>query len=472
MRLTIADLFEGSSFYDAYQLYSRGAAYILEEGYKRAQENGVGIIDPLPLGDYVRSLPLVSYAAQLVPRFYVFSGTKSNLQNVASYGEVVSDPRAREPHSRVQQATGTETIVNQVGKKAADEKIKIAKNLAGIQGANFNVVFAYAKDLAKNISTHWQDDESFQNNMTYVGAKIIGKCFLGIDHLPREYVKLLRQANDLISGEKADPDQLAQMSEKIIQMSDALLDKNAQEVIAANRYANTQYPLNGDETEEEIKTKLINSHAGAGFIVESNLSFLLMVAIAYISESPEIYEQMMQEINRMPTETLDDTKQLTYMKCIYRETLRIASGTAVVPRVTSVYSEMEVENSEQEKHNCSIYPNSYLFFPVRMIHHNKALWPNPQAFDPTRFSRQIKSNTSGFIDKDFFAFSAGKRGCPAGTGFVEYAFIGFLTEFYKANKLQLDRPIETIPATAIHPRWKEEYYATIETLDRSIIKYG
>lgn len=463
----VSESFKKSSFYDAYQLYMRGADYIFDEGYKRAEEEGVGIIDPLPLGEHLRALPIISYAANKVPRFYVFSGTKSNLQNVASYGEKVPDPRAREPHNRVQKATGATTIVNQVGKAAEDEKRKIAKNLAGAGGANFEVVFNYSKSLAQNLPDYWDDNYSYQNNMTYLGAKIIGECFLGISNLPRKYVDFLRQANDLISGNEPSIAEFEQMSQKIIQMSDDILKSNAKEILAANKYANTQYEVTGEETEEQLTEKLIKSHAAAGFIVESNLSFLLMVAIAYVSQSPKIYEKMMEEIYSNECENYNDIYKLTYLECIYRETLRYASGTAVVPRVTSVQSEMTVENTKKEKHTRTIYPNSYLFFPIRMIHHDENLWPESKVFNPSRFRESVVKNASGFIDTNFFPFSAGMRGCPAGTGFIRYAFMGFMIAFFKQYTLNLNKEVADIPKTAVHPRWKEEYFATISELNTS-----
>jgi hypothetical protein len=444
-------------FYDAYQLYQKGCDYILSEGYDRSKTTGVGVIDPLPLGNIFRNLPLISWAVSyFIPRIYVISATQHNLAAVASYGEKITDKRAREPHDRVEQATGATTIVNQVGSGAVQEKKKIIKNLSS-QDA-----FYYAKELGNHIADLWQDELSLQDNITYVGAKIIGKCFLGINEFPRKYVPFIRKANDLIADGQASSAEFAEMKNKIIEMSDEILGSQAQEIITANAYVRTQFDLNGNETPQEASDKLKASHGGAGFIVESNLSFILMVALAHISTSSDILDSLVDEIKDKEINTPNDLKNLVYLDCIYRETLRFASPTAVVPRVASVYSSMELENKNGEKFNCSIYPNSYLFFAIRSNHHDAELWKNPEIFNPQRFMQATLNNEMRFIGKNYFPFSAGKRGCPAGSSFVEYAFKGFLIEFFKQYKLILDQPLESIPASAIHPRWSREYFAQLD----------
>ncbi len=446
-------------FYDAYQLW-RSSDYILSEGYKRSKATGVGILDPLPFGSILRSIPVVSWAASFMPRIYVFSATKNNLAYVAEYGEHIVDERAREPHSRVEKATGVKTIVNQVGVGAVNEKRKIAKNL--MQGNNLDDAFSYARELGANISELWDDDICYQDNIAYVGAKIIGTCFLGVNEIPREYIPLLRKANDLIADGEATSKEFEEMSRKMLAMSDDVLGNNPQEIIAEDRYVRAQIELSGDETPEQKAELLKASHGGAGFIVESNLSFLIMSALAHISASPEILYKLKEEIDTHDITSKNDLKNFVYLDCIYRETLRLDSGTAVVPRVASVNSVMEVENRQGEKTACSIYPNSYMFFAIRATHHDPELWTNPEVFDPSRFMRQAEANDIHFIGENYFPFSAGKRACPAGNGFVEYAFKGFLIEFFKHHVVKLDKPLEDIPSYALHPRWKQDYFATLE----------
>jgi cytochrome P450 len=133
----------------------------------------------------------------------------------------------------------------------------------------------------------------------------------------------------------------------------------------------------------------------------------------------------------------------------------------VVPRVTSVYSSIKVENKNGGKSDCSLYPNSYLFFSIRAIHHDAELWVNPHLFNPERFMQSAVTNEMHFIGNNYFPFSAGKRGCPAGNSFVEYAFKGFLFEFFKRHTLTLDKALECISASAVHPRWKNDYFARL-----------
>lgn len=446
-------------FYDAYALWSCGSDYILTEGYRRSKETGVGVLDPLPFAGVLRKLPLASWVAGFIPRIYVFSGTKANLEVVAEYGEHIQDKRSREPHNRVKQATNATTIVNLLGDEAKNEKQKIRKNLASKEA------FQRAKELGADIHCIWDDKLSLQNNITYIGATLIGQCFLGINEFPKHYVPLIRQANDLIADGDATTAEFADMKNKMMAMSDDILGSQACNILENNRYACSQFVLNDDESSEEASEKLKASRSGAGFLVESNLSFLLMLALAHISTSPDILDRLCQEIASVDEITIHCFKKLQYLDCIYREVVRFASATAVVPRVASVQSTLAIENSSKEKTDCVIYPNSHLFFAIRSIHHDSALWKDPYIFEPLRFMPAVKENKMHFIGDHYFPFSAGKRACPAGTTFVEYAFKGFVFEFFKRNCLVLDEKLENIPSFAIHPRWKREYFARLKPLE-------
>lgn len=444
-------------FYDAYALSQSGSDYILSEGYQRSKNTGVGVLDPLPFGGVLRKIPFVSWAVSFVPRIYVFSGTKCNLEAVAEYGEHVTDSRAREPHERVRQATDATTIVNLLGDEAKEEKRKIRANL------DRKHAFQCAKELGSSVAEIWDDQLSLQDNITYLGATLIGRSFLGVQEFPKQYVPLVRHANDLIADGNATSTEFADMKSQMIAMSDAILSIEAKRILETKGYVCTQFELDGNESLEEATEKLKASHAGAGFLVESNLSFILMIALAHISSSPSILEWLREEIQSHGEFSIKSFKELEYLDCIYRETIRFASPTAVVPRVASVNSIMNIENINKKKSACTIYPNSYLFFAIRSTHHDPELWKEPHIFNPLRFMAAVKERKMHFMGDNYFPFSGGKRACPAGTTFVEYAFKGFVFEFFKNHSLEIDKTLENIPASAVHPRWKQDYYAQLNT---------
>lgn len=444
-------------FYDAYALSQGGSDYILSEGYQRSKNTGVGVLEPLPFGGVLRQIPLVSWAASFVPRIYVFSGTKSNLEAVAEYGEHVTDIKAREPHERVRQATDATTIVNLLGDQAKQEKRNIRANL------DSKYVFQCAKELGASVADSWDNQWSLQDNITYLGATLIGRSFLGIQDFPKQYVPLIRHANDLIADGNATSREFADMKSQMIAMSDTILSNEAERILETKGYVCTQFELDGNESQEEATEKLKASHSGAGFLVESNLSFILMIALAHISSSPSILKQLREEIQSHDEFSIKSFKDLVFLDCIYRETIRFASPTAVVPRVASVNSTMDIESINKEKSSCAIFPNSNLFFAIRSTHHDPELWKEPHIFNPLRFMTAAKERKMHFMGDNYFPFSGGKRACPAGTTFVEYAFKGFVFEFFKNYSLEIDKPLENIPAFAVHPRWKQDYYAQLNT---------
>lgn len=94
------------------------------------------------------------------------------------------------------------------------------------------------------------------------------------------------------------------------------------------------------------------------------------------------------------------------------------------------------------------------------MHHDPLVWSNPQRFDPSRFDLSDDEQRNELCKK-VYAFSAGKRSCPAQNGFAEVVFKVIVTESLSYH-FNLDQQIETIPTNSLEAYWHQEYYAKVD----------
>lgn len=458
--------------YDGYKLQSEREHFIFGELYDRGEEAGVAVADPLPW--FVRET-IGSYLT-FAPRIYVFTGGKQTIRAIGEYGdEPHADERARRLFHPINVMLGTDkVIINMLGKEAVSEKKIITKQLSSAEV--LDEMHELGVQNAESLAASWKPEYSFQDNMTVVGASFIAHGFLGMPNITIEHARLLRDCNNLIAyGDPASPSYI-EKRDQLLALSQSICSENAEDIISWNRYISTQFELNDSMTTEEKKHALIDSHGGAGILVESNLSALLMFALAKISESADIRTRLREELHAYPEciNSRSDLKKLPYLDAIYRESLRTLTPTSVMARETSRSVTMPVENYRGETSEISVYPNSIMFFPIRRIQHDPHIWDNPLEFSPDRFYNLTEDQKKSLPDQTFW-FSAGKRFCPASNGFIESSFKSFIAAFFLKYDVSLNEKVADIPLDSLHPRWPKEYFATITPVEKqgyTLSKFG
>lgn len=449
--------------YDGYKLQSEREHYIFGELYDRGEESGVAIADPLPW--FIRDT-FGSYLT-FAPRIYVFTGGKHTIRAIGEYGdEPNSDERARRVFHPINVMLNTDkVIVNMLGHEAIEEKKIITKQLS--RGEVLDEMHDLGLKNASELADNWNPDYSFQDNMTVVGASFIARGFLGMPNITIEQAKLLRDCNALIAYGNPSSQEFIAKRDQLLALSKTICSENTDEIIGWSRYMTMQFELNDQMTPEETKQALVDSHGGAGILVESNLSALLMFALAKISESEDILTKLREELHANPDcmNFRTELKRLPYLDAIFRESLRTLTPTSVMARETSRSAVMPVENYRGETSEVKVYPNSIMFFPIRRIQHNPHIWTDPTKFSPDRFYNLTEEQSKSLPDQTFW-FSAGKRFCPAANGFIESSFKSFIAGFFLKHDLQLNEKVADIPLDSLHPRWPKEYSAKITPYEK------
>ncbi|ORY96311.1 cytochrome P450 [Syncephalastrum racemosum] len=182
------------------------------------------------------------------------------------------------------------------------------------------------------------------------------------------------------------------------------------------------------ESERDLLTLMIESEkAGEGALtneeLKSNLCIFFLAghdttanaltfAIYYLAVNPDIQEKARQEaigaFGDDPADilpTAEETKDLQYINCIIKETLRIAPpATGVLARGLTADTEMAG----------MVFPKgTRVMLNIYELHHNPRVWANPEKFDPDRFlpggeGERLASNGAGMA---WVPFSNGGRQC-------------------------------------------------------------
>ncbi|KAG2219787.1 hypothetical protein INT45_008878 [Circinella minor] len=186
--------------------------------------------------------------------------------------------------------------------------------------------------------------------------------------------------------------------------------------------------MEGDNNEKDLLTLMIESEMNEedGAIMsdeelKSNLcifflaghdttAFALSCAICEFAKNPDIQEKARQEIinilgdsSENITPTIEQTKQMTYLNQVIKETLRIHNPLCTTP------SRVAVEDVEL---NGTFIPKGTLIdVDIYNLHRNPKYWKEPETFNPDRFAPGGEADSHSTSGYPWFAFSNGGRQC-------------------------------------------------------------
>ena len=139
----------------------------------------------------------------------------------------------------------------------------------------------------------------------------------------------------------------------------------------------------------------------AGFDTSANS---LGVLSYYLVNNPEVYGQLMQEVN----ERLEDydgkvgyemVAEMPYLEACVKEALRMSAPVARGARAC---------NKDWEYKGIKIKKGTKIGIPFQVVHKNPEYWPEPELFRPERF---LKENANNIVPCSFLPFGEGPRAC-------------------------------------------------------------
>jgi len=382
----------------------------------------------------------------------VVSGSKKNMLQVTQYGtRSKPDKAARNPLKNIEAMAGTQNIINMQEELAINQRKKIKPFLTSPD--YLNNAFIISRDFFRTVMDNWQSENSFQDHVTYFTVNVIGRCVLGLPEINFSEAQLIRRANQLIGKGMPDSDDFQEVARDISRLNDNLLTSAKSHIIGTENYTREKAELNGDESDQKILEKLKLTRSISNLLVEINLTPTVAAGIMHLHRSDEIRNNLLSELKDNNNLSIEKIRKLPYLDCIYKETLRFVSPTAVIVREVSKGFDLSMSDNNEDKQEYHIPNHSLLFAPIRRIHHDPTFWENPETFDPSRFAK-VQS------DEHFMPFSLGTRSCPAASNFNEIVFKTAILESLNYHYV-FDKPLEEISADALSSQWKQEYFAEV-----------
>ncbi|KAK7291592.1 hypothetical protein RIF29_06859 [Crotalaria pallida] len=180
--------------------------------------------------------------------------------------------------------------------------------------------------------------------------------------------------------------------------------------------------LDFELTDNDIKPLLMDMFVAG----TDTTSILLDWAFVELMKNPSIMKKVQEEVrkvvgNKSKVEE-NDINQMSYLKCVIKETLRLHSPATIIPPRETI--------SSVKLNGYDIPPKTMVYINAFAIHRDPELWESPEEFIPERFENNdvdFKGNHFQFLP-----FGFGRRGCPGilfGVTSVEYVLANLLYWF-------------------------------------------
>jgi cytochrome P450 len=180
----------------------------------------------------------------------------------------------------------------------------------------------------------------------------------------------------------------------------ARFDDIAAAVIAA-RDLDTGTTFTREELIDELGVMFLAGH-------ETTASGLTW-AFYILASRPEVRDRIRAEVEAVcgdgPVE-FEHVRRLTYVRNVFRETLRLYPPITFLPRVALQRGRLGP---------CTVKRGALLMVAPWTIHRHRRYWPEPDAFDPDRFSAEREDE---IIPGTWLPFGLGPRVC-IGAGFAQ-----------------------------------------------------
>nr|BAV38819.1 cytochrome P450 [Thalassodrilides sp. MI-2015] len=161
-------------------------------------------------------------------------------------------------------------------------------------------------------------------------------------------------------------------------------------------HASAKHQLTVEDIREEVDTFMFEGH--------DTTSAAISWAIHLIGANPEVQKKVHDELDQIFGQsdrlvTMDDIKQMKYLECVVKESLRLFPSVPMMAR--EIAEDCTINGFFVPKGSTGVIQTS-------VIHRDPDYFPEPEAFKPERFTNE---NSVGRHPFCYIPFSAGLRNC-------------------------------------------------------------
>ena len=269
--------------------------------------------------------------------------------------------------------------------------------------------------------------EAFAKFQDSVANVQIGRLWLGRPWAPVKQPAAVRQATGQIRR------YLGELIDRRLRAPERSFADIAGDVIAA-RDPETGEGFSREELVDQIGVFFLAGHettAGA-----------LAWALFILSQAPGTLERMRAEIDAVAGVGpigFEETKRLTFVRNVFRETLRLYPPLAFIPRVA-------LRAGRLGKH--AVPRGAMIMISPWIMHRHKALWRNPDRFDPDRF---LPAREGELVANAYLPFGLGRRVC-VGAAFAMVESTLILSRLVRRYDIDAVNPAAVRPVTRLTTR--------------------
>lgn len=220
----------------------------------------------------------------------------------------------------------------------------------------------------------------------------------------------------------------------------------ASSVIAA-RDKDTGAPLTREEVIDQLGVFFLAGH-------ETTASVLTWV-FYILATNPDVRVRMRQEIEAIAGDgpvTIEHTKRMTYVRNVFRETLRLYPPITFLPRVA---------RNPTQIGRFKLRRGAMIMVAPWVIHRHQAYWKQPHAFDPDRF---LPEREHELVPGTYLPFGQGPRIC-VGAAFATTESVLILARLVRRFDFEIEQPEKVRPVAHLTTSPAEEIRCHVRELD-------
>jgi cytochrome P450 len=208
----------------------------------------------------------------------------------------------------------------------------------------------------------------------------------------------------------------------------------------------------GFEGERGFTRKELIDQLGVLFLAghETTASALIW-AIFAMAMRPDVLARMRAEVDEVCGAgdiTFEATRRLTYIRNVFRETLRLYPPITFIPRVAA-------EAATIGRHK--VKRGAMIMIAPWTIHRHRGFWKEPDAFDPDRF---LPEREAEIMPGTWIPFGLGQRVC-VGAAFAQTEAVLILASLARRYDWKVEAPERVRPVARLTTRPAEQLMAMV-----------
>jgi cytochrome P450 len=218
---------------------------------------------------------------------------------------------------------------------------------------------------------------------------------------------------------------------------------------------------------DDIATAIVNAHDvdGKAFTREELIDQLGVLFLAghetsasaltwaffILATQPALLARLREEVERVAGQgpvTFEHTKQMPFVRNVFRETLRLYPPITFLPRVA---------NEALDLGGYRLKKGALIMVAPWVLHRHRVYWKNPDVFDPDRFlpEREAEMTSGAYIP-----FGTGPRVC-AGAAFAQVEAVLLIARLFRDFDFRIELPERVRPAARLTTRPVSQVICTV-----------